>query len=231
MSKSMRERPIIFSGPMVRAILDGRKTQTRRVMPSMVTLGRVEYPGRRDRNGYSQVNWLDTPEGVAAAVRECPYGAPGDRLWVRENGWERPALSARDLRDGADTWPPYEYDAEPLMSWEDGELKLLGWRRRPSIHMPRWASRITLEITGVRVERLQDISEADAVAEGVIDTGSITFSLAGVQRGPIAEYAVLWEQLNGPGSWDANPWVWVVEFRPLAPTPLSRDERDLRRSP
>lgn len=240
----MRERPIIFSGPMVRAILEGRKTQTRRVVPTMVTLGRVEYPGRRDRNGYSQVNWLDTPEGVAAAVRECPYGAPGDRLWVRENGWERPALSARDLRDGADTWPPYEYDAEPLMSWEDGELKRLGWRRRPSIHMPRWASRITLEIESVRVERLQEISEADAKAEGVLDWAAELARRPGVTASCIDRmalrygsgslaygYAAMWDEIHGPGSWDANPWVWVVEFRRLAPTPLSRDERDLRRSP
>ena len=80
--------------------------------------------------------------------------------------------------------------------------------------MPRWASRITLEITGVRVERLQDIDISAAQAEGVSDTGSLILDSAGnEQGGPIAEYAVLWEQINGPGSWDANPWVWVVEFR------------------
>jgi hypothetical protein len=220
----MRERPILFSGPMVRAILEGRKTQTRRVVPTMVTLGRVEYPGRRDRNGYSQVNWLDTPEGVATAVRECPYGAPGGRLWVRENGWERPALSARDLRDGADTWPPYEYDAEPLMSWADGELKRIGWRRRPSIHMPRWASRITLEVTGVRVERLQDISSNDAIAEGIepcprggewrnyLDSAPNRDALT-----PRVSFRSLWESINGPGSWEANPYVWAVSFREVSP--------------
>jgi hypothetical protein len=157
-----------------------------------------------------------------------PLGLPADRLWVRENGWERPDLTARQLREGADTWPPYEFDAEPLMCWDDGELKRLGWKRRPSIHMPRWASRILLEITGVRVERLQDISEADAIAEGCITEEVVSGYDGSVIKVP-AEiphpkgcgqgwdtardwYADLWESIHGADSWDTNPWVWVVGF-------------------
>lgn len=216
----MRERPIIFSAPMVRAILDDRKTQTRRVvqLPHQNPLGAWEPTGIGGPNGGRTVAGNTIPEqGAIWHTRTgeciaCPYGAPGGRLWVRENGWERPALSARDLRDGADTWPPYEYDAEPLMSWEDGELKRLGWRRRPSIHMPRWASRITLEIESVRVERLQDISEADAEAEGVRNSLHL-------QGGRFARdnFAHLWWTINGDGSWEANPWVWVVSFRRITP--------------
>lgn len=160
----MKERPIIFSAPMVRAILAGTKVQTRFVLG-------------------------------------CPYGQPGDRLWVRE-AW------ARDDEDGQ------------LMYRADVGRDLCADAWRPSIHMPRWASRITLEVTAVRVERLQDISEADAQAEGVIPkwepgcSGRLMDAFGGFSFRPAASaYAELWEQINGPGAWDANPWVWVVEFK------------------
>lgn len=183
----MKERPILFSAPMVRALLAGTKTQTRRAFNDKANWNFIE--GQGD-------------------MSTCPYGQPGDRLWVRENGWQRPFRSARDMREGADTWPPYEYDAEPVCCWEDGELKRLGWKRRPSIHMPRWASRILLEVTAARVERLQEISESDAMAEGVgalpIETRHAT---------PKADFQFLWESINGACSWDANPFVWVVEFK------------------
>lgn len=196
----MKERPIIFSAPMVRAILAGTKTQTRRIVPTMFTCGRVEYPGKRDSRGYSRVNWLDTAEGMAQAAQECKYGRPGDRLWVRET-W------------GA--WPHMMGGVQPetLRYRADGEYQNERgtWRWRPSIHMPRWASRITLEITDVRVERLQDISEADAKAEGVSmpDGTPAPPDFWSYQQ----EFRHLWEQINGPGSWDANPFVWVVTFR------------------
>lgn len=223
----MKERPILFSAPMVRAILSGAKTQTRRVVPTMVTGGRVEYPGKRDSRGYSRVNWLDTAEGMATAAQECKYGQPGDRLWVRET-WMPDAP-----RDG--TWAAtafYGCGMSPLTSiperfrkpehclyratWHGHDIE--GWK--PSIHMPRWASRITLEVAGVRVERLQDISADDAKAEGISEfiggwwcEHDDAEQIAGMT--PQEGYRHLWERINGPGSWDANPWVWVIDFKKL----------------
>lgn len=96
-----------------------------------------------------------------------PYGKPGDTLWVRESGWEPKTATVRELREGADTWPDYAYDADELTSSDADDFRRWGWKRRPSIHMPRWASRITLEIVDVRVQRLQEIGEDDARAEGL----------------------------------------------------------------
>ncbi len=145
--------------------------------------------------------------------RPLPYGLPGDRLWVRENGWERPERTAKMMREGADTWKPYYFDADGL-SWQDLEdFKAWRFKRRPSIHMPRWASRITLEIIGVRAERLQDISEADALAEGITLHPDHHNKPRDNIYGPVQTYRDLWESINGPGSWEANPWVWVVEFK------------------
>jgi hypothetical protein len=213
----VKERPILFSAPMVGPVLDGSKTQTRRVMKPQ--------PRRVDGG----VPFGDSPAWAHAepgsAIMRCPYGIRGDRLWVRENGWERPYRSARDMREGADTWPPYEYDVEPVCCWEDGELKRLCWKRRPSIHMPRWASRITLEVTAVRVERLQSISETDAIAEGIEPAAEGYWRLYGrdtngdMDRSARTSYRSLWESINGPGSWDANPWVWVIEFKRLENRP------------
>lgn len=218
----IKERGILFSAPMVRALLAGTKTQTRRVAKPQ--------PDGVMPNGTPYRFGLDKALHRAPEAMSCPYGQPVDRLWVRENGWQRPDLSQRQLREGADTWPPYEYDAEPLMCWADGELKGYGWKRRPSIHMPRWASRILLEITAVRVERLQDISESDAWAEGcapglATDNGGF-FPAEEPDPSGIGRrgwdnardwYADLWEDINGTGSWDANPWVWVIEFKRATP--------------
>lgn len=198
----MKERPILFSAPMVRAILAGTKTQTRRV---------VKPQPRRVDGG---VPFGDGPAWAHAepgsAMIRCPYGQRGDRLWVRE------------------TWAPEQYDADattiaqieasvrmPAYAADFSGQPAYKWR--PSIHMPRWASRITLEVTGVRVERLQDISEADAIAEGIVRAPYGWWSGREGSSSPtaIGAYALLWEQINGPGSWDANPWVWVVEFRRL----------------
>lgn len=201
----MKERPILFSGPMVRALLAGTKTQTRRVVKPQPT-----------HFNPAGVPRLAKPVGSSKVI-QCPYGQHGDRLWVRET-WQTfergyNVYKAIPTRRPSDSCVLYAADDV------DGDL---GWR--PSIHMPRWASRITLEITSVRVERLQDISEADAIAEGIErkEDG------IGWKRGPISgdvpntatrtgfpglAYQSLWEQINGPGSWDANPWVWVIEFR------------------
>jgi hypothetical protein len=188
----MRERPILFSAPMVRAILDGTKTQTRRVVkpaPMMVTDHKTAvWEGPAD----SLLKLLD------GAGRHCPYGQPGDRLWVRE-------AFAFCLADKFGPTPDsviYRAD-EGNADWPHG------WK--PSIHMPRCASRITLEVTAVRVERLNDISEKDAWAEGC---EGFDDDVTGGKSGYL-EFAELWESINGPGSWDANPWVWVVEFRKL----------------
>ena len=205
----MKESPILFSAPMVRALLAGTKTQTRRIVKA------------RD------LEWMDVHQGLREPdnAERCPYGQPGGRgfLWVRETWAEVPRHEPRTDED-----LPWREDGRILvyaadLQWSGARQFLcadgvLRWakpeRWRPSIHMPRWASRITLEVTGVRVERLQDIDLADALAEGISDTGALILDSAGnEQGGPIAEYAVLWEQINGPGSWAANPWVWVISFK------------------
>lgn len=174
----MKERPILFSAPMVRALLEGRKTQTRRI---------VKLPAK-DGSGDNRFVF-DDAEGRKRFI-DCPYGEPGDRLWVRE------------------TWRPAQVDGMAWYAATCGDETHERWK--PSIHMPRWASRITLEITGVRVEQLQDISESDAIAEGV--TPSDMKAISCLDRNYHA-YFMLWESINGSGSWDLNPWVWVIEFR------------------
>jgi hypothetical protein len=223
-------RPILFSGAMVRALLDGRKTQTRRVVKAPKGLSNpADFLCVRPGG----VNWKDEPVGPAVAFGPrdavewayCPYGTIGDRLWVRET-WAELALYSLDAEGVQEYRTVYRADGEA-----DG-LALVGDRWRPSIHMPRWASRITLEITGVRVERVADISEADAVAEGVgawreewsEKEKAEAFLLSATGQLNVADpntigrrlYRMLWDSINGgtPGcSWVANPWVWALEFR------------------
>ena len=169
----MKERPILFGGDMVRAILDGRKTQTRRPV-------KLDFSGRVRR---ARRSWhLEDPN----AVNACPFGAPGDRLWVRET-WACPQ-----------TVTYYRADEEALLP--------RGEKWTPSIHMPRWASRIALEVTAVRVERVQDITEKDALAEGTIPLDRST---------PREMFAEVWQSIYA--NWPTNPWVWVVEFRRIQP--------------
>lgn len=202
------DRPILFSAPMVRAILAGTKTQTRRVFKGSL---------------HDLSMWIaNTTNNPNVKVR-CPYGQPGDRLWVRETWMD---LQGTGIQRRTGDPSRYAYGADTLPgSYGDEVRKEYGLKWRPSIHMPRAASRITLEITGVRVERLQDISEADAIAEGieqmpceVPDTKlwrNYTPDNGWTPRVAIPQnsYRSLWESINGPGSWDANPYVWVVEFR------------------
>lgn len=199
----MKERPILFSGPMVRAILDGRKTQTRRLVASA-------------RHPYGH---LLGPEGVAReflgqteAVR-CPLGQHGDRLWVRETWmpeYERDTNVAKVVyRAGGYT--EYYDDARDDQLWAGVILGAQTFNWRPSIHMPRWASRITLEVTRVWVERVQDITEEGARAEGVFLSEYYTLS-----RHPNrSAFSDLWQSIYG--TWAANPWVWAVEFRRVKP--------------
>jgi hypothetical protein len=193
----MTERPILFSAPMVRAILAGTKTQMRRVVKGMA------------------LEWLRpdgfTPEFTAAPENGlCPYGKPGDRLWVRETFIHEPAEYCWEASVSIPCRPAstvYRADYE-------GDTRRGGWK--PSIHMPRALSRITLDITGVRVERLQDISEADALAEGIVQLHDGGYGLPAGEHyhsaDPRQSYLSLWEAINGPGSVEANPWVWCVEF-------------------
>ncbi|PTL79076.1 hypothetical protein [Vitiosangium sp. GDMCC 1.1324] len=202
------ERPILFSGSMVRAILDGRKNQTRRVITPVQPDVRGLWPGGR------------TPGSLPG---DCPYGQPGDRLWVRETHWIGP-LARNSAGDRCPTWHGLPYSVSPdgcsAAFYKEG-FDRSEPRWRPSIHMPRWASRLTLEVTGVRVERLQDISEEDARAEGVERDAKYPDrwkNYVGEVSGPDAvdSFFSLWASIHGTASWDANPWVWVVAFRRMA---------------
>jgi hypothetical protein len=201
----MKWRPILFSGEMVRAILDGRKTQTRRVMKPQPSAQVFQYCSF---NGFYPALSDNEQAPNYNEEHRSPYGVAGDRLWVRENGWERPDRTDKMMREGADTWPPYQYDVDDC---DDDQLREWGWKRRPSIFMPRWASRIILEIVKVRVERVQDISEADAQAEGITERTR----LPGIEPLYAMTYAKLWNALNAKRGfgWDMNPWVWVIEFK------------------
>lgn len=218
--EKMKERPIIFSAPMVRAILEGRKTQTRRIVKGAAYFA-AEWPfkfGRPCSDSYCCYTHMD---GKHLTIMRPPYGEIGDRLWVRENGWQ-----ITKFIQGIHN---YCYDADGYNK-EDVELffKPLGFKRRPSIHMPRWASRINLEITGVRVDRLQNISAIDAIYEGVhselhewrdceCPLENIAYRATAhapmKYSSPIDAYRDLWESINGIGSWEVNPWVWAIEFR------------------
>ena len=208
----MKERPIIFSGPMVRALLDGNKTQTRRVV-KMKPHHQIE-----ERDNGTPWPWMYDGERDADSWMACPYGQPGDRLWVREtyyltdNGDEEYAVYAAD----SDAVREHLASLDQLPPSFPADVKYRHRKLRPSIHMPRWACRITLEITSVRVERLQDISFADAAAEGLQYTSERLdrWSADGSSwhATPQQAYRALWEQIHGPGSWPANPWVWVLEF-------------------
>lgn len=218
----MKERPILFSAPMVRAILEGRKTQTRRIVKFDVA---PNSPHILDfyRNG----QWrgaLDATTRKGNALQLCPYGVPGDLLNVKESAWmwcERVPNGV--TRTGRPKWhyvpmrvAPVHYAAKrpkkpgtDIVSPDTGNQ--WGWRLKIGRFLPAWASRITLRITDVRVERLQDISEADAMAEGVPFTD---LPQGRSKPDPLhrAQFADLWESINGPESWRANPWVWAVSF-------------------
>ncbi len=227
----MKERPVIFNGEMVRAILDGRKTQTRRVMavqPESNQFGLLRITDSTKRSDIGKYHWAEsnaTGTHQRSALFSCPFGQVGDRMWVRETfavlgnedgcpiDWDGNLIKGDEKHAAriykASCWQePGNYG---LWSIPDRETQYEGtWR--PSIHMPRWASRITLEITAVHVERLNDISEEDAKAEGV---------KAGVCPGHEhmmhqVAFSELWQSIYGEESWGANPWVWVIEFKQVS---------------
>lgn len=228
----MIERPILFSGPMVRAILDGRKTQTRRVvkLPHNNPLGAWEPMtlggpnGGRTKDGHT----IPLQGGIwHSRTGDClmsPHGQPGDRLWVRET-WQGPLFEESEreayLESREDFYSAkyceYAADGGPAPEFVNMDDELI-CRWRPSIHMPRWASRITLEVTGVRAERLQAISEADAVAEGCRPAFEDEHGIVGATPYFRYGYRLLWNDLNAARGygWDVNPFVWVIEFRRVA---------------
>lgn len=296
----MKERPILFSGPMVRAIIEGQKTQTRRVVtPQWDQQADVKEMSATTPEGWQTSGhsgrWWCAGEANSDEVVRCPYGIPGDRLWVRETFWGKhdveygdygvlysnaPCLDVgKEFHPGIDycatpeafnpprgeeargrpivkhekeepgTWwlaPPDKWDGTDEDHSKNGSWVFLPWpeaeyTKHPSIHMPRWASRIDLEVTGIRVERIQDITEEDAKAEGVqipVTTEQcppgmcrpLVNALTPYRPGPRgitqhnlyrAEFAFLWDSINGKRgfSWEKNPWVWVVSFKLLRPVP------------
>ncbi|MDU9399016.1 hypothetical protein [Pseudomonas sp. zfem003] len=210
----MRERPILLAGPRVRAILEGRMTVMRRVMkpqPTPSNMGGHSWPCPIHQTMLHVEQELQNGEGIWGGLADsaCPHGAPGDRLWVRETFATLSAGQYEPVKPACGYGQEVRFAAtDPLA---DCDVGVRGYPWRPSIHMPRWASRILLEITAVRVERLQDISDEQALAEGVDQTNT---SIPGYAR---QRFQDLWESINGAGSWDANPWVWVVEFKRITP--------------
>lgn len=201
----MADRPILFSAPMVRALLAGTKTQTRRMVkpqpPTEAKDAGVIGSGDPKSNGIWV--WLDDTDiewcSPIGDEFRCPYGVPGDRLWVKETHALAPDHGLYGVR----------YFATDAVH----DLR----KRRPSIHMPRWASRLTLTISDVRIQRLKDISEEDAMAEGLkwvvpgmwsVDSVSVPV----VSHDPRVAYFQLWDHINGEGAAAANPWVWAVSF-------------------
>ena len=183
----MRERPILFNGPMVRAILEGRKTMTRRVIKPRPVSQPMLCPTVTN-NG--QLSWV-SQTSAGSQIQICPYGEPGDHLWVRET-WAHDQVSQGIAYRATDQLPD-------------------GGHWSPSIHMPRRASRIFLEVTSVRVERVQDITHKDALREGV--------SWSKQDGSPIDRFRLLWNSINAERGcgWDANPWVWVISFKRVSP--------------
>lgn len=220
---AIKERPILFSGPMVRAILDGRKTQTRRIVKPQPPAGVTEASSlvrsvNHPVQPHLEFHWTSTPVGGDIDDMEfvgdwftCPYGAPGDRLWVRET-------FAHVLADESTV------GTGKRRTIYLADLSMCNPKWTPSIHMPRWASRITLEITGINVERLQDISDPDAIAEGLTAwTGPepVRRTHYGLSNADVFEvtprkaFFRLWKQINGEDALNSNPWVWAITFRRL----------------
>ena len=232
---AVKERPILFSGPMVRAILEGRKMVTRRAVKAPIPNSALRVQAYRNHLGSQVFGPVIGQSEKLGEITEltgikCPYGQPGDRLWVRET-WaadaQVDAVAPRDLSQG-----------EPIHFASDGAARQTGCamikpgKGRPSIHMPRWVSRILLEITAVRVERLQDGEgetpfESRYIAEGInrIHQGDGDYAFhpfkselgPGSWTDPFDAWRELWVGINGAESWNSNPWVWVVEFKRVKP--------------
>lgn len=211
-----KPKPILFSAPVIRAILSGNKTQTRRIVkPQPDENGLTNWFSRKPNLDFveSERGWYgDTPDGESR--KWLPRWLPDDILWVREtwaytrNTNQMPDWPGRPHTPTGDDDTVVIYGADGHWQWLDDDGTMTDrshWK--PSIHMPYTACRVWLRVTGVRVERLQDISENDAIAEGVEMTNELSRAI-----GPVESYRSLWEFINGPDSWEENPVVWVVEF-------------------
>ncbi|AXY31888.1 ASCH domain-containing protein [Klebsiella aerogenes] len=226
----MTERGMIFNAEMVRALLDDRKTQTRRIMkpqPEPCPRGGHWWPSNVFKTMLHVEEEMQNGKGGWGGLvgDACPFGDVGDRIWVRET-FQGPLFDYEQmesyLEDSSKFEKPefcqYAADGKPAPEYYDADDNLRhGWR--PSIHMPRWASRILLEITDVRVERLNAISEEDARAEGIIDGGCLNCGepepcgCANPEPDATDAFAYLWQSIYGQENWNANPWVWVIEFK------------------
>ncbi len=209
LGKRMKEYPIMFSDSMVPAILDGRKTVTRRIVRSL--------PSEYYQVVQSSAGWWgfftgDEMSGHHAyAMVKCPFGVPGDRLWVRE-AWRTGKAADRFPPRTLNTCDPIQYAADNATINLNTLPDFGGWsdRLRSPLHMPRWASRLTLEVVSVRAERLHEVTEEDAEREGIDDSDAM---IGQVSHPYVTAFASLWESINGHGSWAQNPWVWRIEFR------------------
>jgi hypothetical protein len=231
-NSAVRERPILFSGPMVRAILEGRKTQTRRVIR----------PQPMVADEFDSATMTAAWQSGDVNVR-CPYGQPGDRLWVRET-YLAMSIAGGPVRDVMySDWEDYD-----ICYPTKADKYPLGWKVVPAIHMPRSESRLTLEITEVRVQRLQEISNEEAAEEGIeqdvwdqalvcrdystpdkwfqmwSDDMSRYVDLDDINR---QSFRTLWDSINAKRAygWDANPWVWAISFKPVDASGSSRRQR------
>jgi hypothetical protein len=222
----MKERPILFSAPMVRAILEGRKTQTRRVMKPQPTIegNCFSWEGHRPNSKLGAFHSYnhDSETTNIFLSGSCHLGTVGDRLWVKEtwlpkiahtcgpDGCDCCDVSVEYIADGASIFFP---DNEITPHWVMPVAAQKG-KNVPSLFMPRWASRILLEITDIRVERLNDISEQDAIAEGCVSTAVVN-EAGDDYTGLYAKehYFELWDSIHGEGSWLINPWVWCINFK------------------
>ena len=230
----MKERPILFSGPMVRAIMEGRKTMTRRIVKPIIANCLEDGWG-----GEQQIYWTRDDEPIEA-TRLCPYGASDDRLWIKE-AWRTyenfNEFSPKEIEKMAknigyeNAWAPIQYEADQTrINWLDRQYG--PGRYRHARFMPKWASRILLEIINIRVERLQDITEEEAIAEGIEpipfadskkkdNMFTVTtpegdkYNYSSNFKTAKEAFKALWQSINGPGSWEQNPWVWVIEFKKL----------------
>lgn len=240
----MTDRPILFSAPMVRAILDGSKTVTRREVTVRGAITAMSYAPLHPEHGLrvtARIGKRRVVVPIADALEACPYGVPGDRLWVKETWGLFDRESFGGEKGYAVAWRATHPTPEDGCEWIDGPpvcdtpttgTLIPSERWRPSIHMPRWASRITLEVTSVRVERLQDITEEDAKAEGCVDTrravvasdlipsgrafligGDLADGALTIGQDARGNFRSLWSSINGAESWEKSPWVWVIGFR------------------
>lgn len=232
----MKERPVIFNGEMVRAILDGRKTQTRRVMkpqPEPCYRGGHWWPSNTFKTMLHIEEQMQNGAGGwgGLAGDACPFGAVGGRLWVRETFMD---LTGTGIEATTGKFEGFAYRADtPAGSYGDEVRKEYGLKWTPSLHMPRKACRILLEITAVRVERLNDISEEDARAEGVKPAGDMLPDYPDTFLTPKGDFAIakvafqrLWQSIYGEESWAANPWVWVIEFKQVSAREVESGKAD-----